>query len=219
MLKPLLQHLLRAAANLPFFVVAFFCIRFARLLQCFVFWQITFAGAQLHIKTVQSFPSPLLPLMLAAVYYLLFSLCLLLPFVLNCDAKVQTYLQPTKHFTKNLCIFNLLQQISMFLPKFIHILSTKTGKCAIYKANIFAFGCNTRVHYIITNNNAAFAAVRIVLLQLICAVLMQCAFQNYHHYKTDYLCQITTTTNYVIYLCRVRVSFVACRMLLPIYGW
>ena len=33
-----------------------------------------------------------------------------------------------------------------------------------------------------------------------------------HHYKTDYRCQITTTTNYVIYLCRVRVSFVACRV-------
>ena len=36
------------------------------------------------------------------------------------------------------------------------------------------------------------------LLQLICAVLMQATFQN------------TTTTKYVIYLCRVRVSFVVC---------
>ena len=58
---------------------------------------------------------------------------------LNCDAKVQTYLLCTKHFAEKVCIFNLLQQISMFLPKFIHILSTKTAKCAIYKANFFAF--------------------------------------------------------------------------------
>ena len=28
-----------------------------------------------------------------------------------------------------------------------------------------------------------------------------------HHYKITYLCQNTTTTNYVIYLFRVRVSF------------
>ena len=75
----------------------------------------------------------------AAVCCLLFSLCLLLPFVLNCDAKVQRYLLSTKHFAKNLCLFNLLQQISMFLPKFIHILSTNLTKCAIYKANFFAF--------------------------------------------------------------------------------
>ena len=114
-------------------------VRFARSVIVFRAIQTTFAGVQLHIKTVQSFPSPLLPLMLAAVYYLLFSLCLLLRFVLNCDAKVQRYLQPTKHFAKNLCFFNLLQQIRLFLPKFIHILSTKTGKCAIYKANFFAF--------------------------------------------------------------------------------
>ena len=88
----------------------------------------------------------------------LFSLCLLLPFVLNCAAKVQRYLQPTKHFAKNLCIFNLLQQISMFLPKFIHILSTNLAKCAIYKANFFAFRLITYVPYIITNNNAIFFA-------------------------------------------------------------
>ena len=92
----------------------------------------------------------------AAVYYLLFSLCLLLRFVLNCVAKVQRYLQPTKHFAKNLCIFNLLQQIRLFLPKFIHILSTKSTKCAICKANLFAFRLITYVHYIITNNNAIF---------------------------------------------------------------
>ena len=58
---------------------------------------------------------------------------------LNCDAKVQTYLETTKQKTKNLCLFNVLQQISMFLPKFIHILSTKLAKCAIYKAKIFVF--------------------------------------------------------------------------------
>ena len=102
--------------------------------------------------------------MLAAVYYLLSSLCLLLPFVLNCDAKVQTYLETCKHFAEKVCIFNLLQQITLILPKFIHILSTKSTKCAICKANIFAFRLITYVHYIITNNNATFAAVRSVLL-------------------------------------------------------
>ena len=76
--------------------------------------------------------------MLAAVCCL-FSLCLLLRFVLISGAKVQTYLETTKQKTKNLCLFNVLQQISMFLPKFIHILSTKLAKCAIYKANFFAF--------------------------------------------------------------------------------
>ena len=58
---------------------------------------------------------------------------------LNCDAKVQTYLQTCKHFPEKVCIFNLLQQIRLFLPKFIHILSTNLAKCAIYKANFFAF--------------------------------------------------------------------------------
>ena len=161
-----LQPLIRGGLLKPFFVVAFFCSLYTFVIV-FRAIQTTFAGVQLHIKTVQSFPSPLLPLMLAAVYYLLFSLCLLLPFVLNCVAKVQTYLQTCKHFPKNLCIFNLLQQISMVLPKFIHILSTKTGKCAIYKANFFAFDCNTRVHYIITNNNAIFAVCLRVCLQCV----------------------------------------------------
>ena len=111
--------------------------------------------------------------MLAAVYYLLFSLCLLLPFVLNCDAKVQTYLQTCKYFAKKVCIFNVLQQIRLFLPKFIHILSTKTGKCAIYKANFFAFRLITYVHYIITNNNAIFVAVCVcVVMWYSVAVLM-----------------------------------------------
>ena len=94
--------------------------------------------------------------MLAAVYYLLFSLCLLLRFVLNCDAKVQTISETCKHFPEKVCIFNVLQQIRLFLPKFIHILSTKTGKCAIYKANFFACRLITCVPYIITNNNATF---------------------------------------------------------------
>lgn len=40
----------------------------------------------------------------------------------------------------------------MFLPKFIHILSTKLAKCAMYKAKIFAFRLITYVHYIKTNN-------------------------------------------------------------------
>ena len=77
--------------------------------------------------------------MCRAVFRVLSSLCLLLPFVLNCDAKVQTYLQPAKHFAKKVCLFNVLQQIRLFLPKFIHILSTNLTKCAIYKANFFAF--------------------------------------------------------------------------------
>lgn len=47
----------------------------------------------------------------------------------------------------------------MVLPKFIQILSTKLTKCAIYKANFFAFRLITYVHYIITNNNAIFVAV------------------------------------------------------------
>ena len=102
--------------------------------------------------------------MCRAVFCVLSSLCLLLRFVLNCDAKVQRYLQPTKHFTKKVCIFNLLQQIKLICAVFIHILSTKLAKCAIYKANIFAFRLITCVHYIITNNNAIFVAVRSVLL-------------------------------------------------------
>ena len=91
---------------------------------------------------------------------------------LNCVAKVQTYLQPTKQKTKKVCIFNVLQQISMFLPKFIHILSTKTGKCAIYKAKIFVFRLITYVHYIITNNKLYLQPFACVLLCGIRAVLM-----------------------------------------------
>ena len=93
----------------------------------------------------------------------LFSLCLLLRFVLNCDAKVQRYLQPTKHFAEKVCLFNVLQQIRLFLPKFIHILSTKSIKCAIYKANFFAFAeyphTNAHVHYIKTNNRLPLQSV------------------------------------------------------------
>ena len=102
----------------------------------------------------------LCPVMCRAASCFLSSLCLLLRFVLNCVAKVQTYLQTCKHFPEKVCIFNLLQQISMFLPKFIHILSTKLAKCAIYKANFFVYAeyphTNAHVHYIITNNNAIF---------------------------------------------------------------
>ena len=92
----------------------------------------------------------------AASCFLLFSLCLLLPFVLISGAKVQTYLQPTKHFAKKVCIFNVLQQIKLICAVFIHILSTKLAKCAIYKAKMFAFAeyphTNAHVHYIKTNN-------------------------------------------------------------------
>ena len=93
--------------------------------------------------------------MLAAVYYLL-SLCLLLPFVLISGAKLQRYLETTKQKTKKVCIFNVLQQIRLICAVFIHILSTKTGKCAIYKANFFAFRRNYVRTLYITNNNAIF---------------------------------------------------------------
>ena len=58
---------------------------------------------------------------------------------LNCVAKVQTYLETTKQKTKKVCFINNLQQIKLICAVFIQILSTKTGKCAICKANIFAF--------------------------------------------------------------------------------
>ena len=77
-------------------------------------------------------------------------------------------MQPTKHFAKKVCIFNLLQQISIVLPKFIHILSTKLAKCAIYKTNFFAFAeyphTNAHVHYIKTNNKLYLYSCRSVLL-------------------------------------------------------
>ena len=93
--------------------IAVFCccvssVRFARLFKCFVLWQTTLAGVQLHIKTVESFPSPLLPLMLAAVCCLLFSLCLLLPFFLYCDAKVIQISIPSKHFTKKVYVLSFV---------------------------------------------------------------------------------------------------------------
>ena len=107
--------------------------------------------------------------MLAAVCCLLFSLCLLLPFVLNCDAKVQTYLQTCKHFPEKVCIFNLLQQIKLICAVFIQILSTKSTKCAIYKANFFAFnGISTHERartYIKTNINAIFVVCLRICLQ------------------------------------------------------
>ena len=86
------------------------------------------------------------------------------PLPRNGNAKVQTYLETCKYFRINICLFKVLQQIRLFLPKFIHILSTKLAKCAIYKAKMFAFRLITYVHYIITNNNATFAAVRSVVL-------------------------------------------------------
>ena len=106
----------------------------------------------------------LCPVMCRAAFRVLSSLCLLLRFVLNCDAKVLQIFETCKHFPKNIYLFNVLQQIRLFLPKFIHILSTNLAKCAIYKANFFAFRLITYVPYIITNNNAIFAAVRSVVL-------------------------------------------------------
>ena len=61
------------------------------------------------------------------------------PLPRNGTAKVQTYLETTKQKTKNLCLFNLLQQIKLIYAVFIHILSTNLAKCAICKANFFAF--------------------------------------------------------------------------------
>lgn len=99
----------------------------------------------------------LCPVMYRAVFRVLSSLCLLLRFVLISGAKLQRYLQPTKQKTKKVWFINNLQQISMILPKFIQILSTKLAKCAIYKANFFAFAecphTNTHVHYNIKTNN------------------------------------------------------------------
>ena len=90
------------------------------------------------------------------------------PLPRNGTAKVQTYLETTKQKTKKVCFINNLQQIKLICAVFIQILSTKLAKCAIYKANFFAFRLITYVHYIITNNNAIFAAVRSVLL---CGIL------------------------------------------------
>ena len=64
----------------------------------------------------------------------------------------------------------------MFLPKFIHILSTKLAKCAIYKANIFAFAeylhTYTHVHYIKTNNKLYLQPCEVWYYSLFVAVLM-----------------------------------------------
>ena len=93
---------------------------------------------------------------------------LLFPFVLISDAKVLQIFETCKHFGEKVYIFNLLQQIRLFLPKFIHILSTKTGKCAIYKASFFAFAeylhTNAHVHYIKTNNKLPLYSFCSVLL-------------------------------------------------------
>lgn len=70
--------------------------------------------------------------MCRAAFCFLSSLCLLLPFVLISDAKVQTYLLCTKHFAEKVCIFNVLQQMKLIYAVFIQILSTKLAKCAMY---------------------------------------------------------------------------------------
>ena len=102
----------------------------------------------------------LCPVMYRAASCFLFSLCLLLPFVLNCAAKVVQIFETCKHFPEKVFIFNLLQQIKLICAVFIHILSTKTGKCAICKVNLFAFRlqyAHTRTRtYIKTNINAIF---------------------------------------------------------------
>ena len=122
------QHVLFTIANLPALYIAFFGV--GRLLS---YYFDPFGILSQYVNFACAIP-------------------------LNCDAKVQRYLLSTKQKTKKVCIFNVLQQIRLFLPKFIHILSTKTGKCAIYKAKMFAFRLISHVHYIITNNNATFVA-------------------------------------------------------------
>ena len=121
-------------------------------------------------------------------------------------------MQPTKHFAKKVCIFNVLQQIKLICAVFIHILSTKTGKCAIYKANFFAFAecphTNAHVHYIKTNNKLylqPFACVR-VRFGVCCTRFLTTTT------KLTTFAKITTTTKYVIYLCPC--SCVLCRVLL-----
>ena len=91
------------------------------------------------------------------------------PLPRNGTAKVQRYLLSTKHFAKKVCIFNVLQQIRLFLPKFIHILSTNLAKCVIYKAKMFAFAeyffSIAHVHYIKTNNKLYLQPFVIAYLQ------------------------------------------------------
>ena len=140
----------------------------------------------------------------------------IITFVLNCDAKVQTYLQTCKHFPEKVCIFNLLQQIRLFLPKFIHILSTKSTKCAIYKANFFAFnGISTHERartYIKTNINAIFVVCLRVCLQRVVVGYSV----GYIIAKLPPLQRYNVTPDFhhlrkcMIYLCRVRVSFAVC---------
>lgn len=118
---------------------------------------------------------------------------------LNCDAKVQTYLETTKQKTKNLCIFNLLQQIKLICAVFIQILSTKLAKCAIYKANFFAFAeyphTNAHVHYIKTNNKLylqPFACVfAVCCYRVFCSRINVGSAAKHHHYK-----RITTCTRF-----------------------
>ena len=116
------------------------------------------------------------------------------PLPRNGTAKVQTYLETTKQKTKNLCLFNVLQQIKLICAVFIHILSTNLAKCAICKANIFAFAeyphTNAHVHYIKTNNRLPLQPCKVCCYVVFCRV--QPIFN--HHYK-------------ITYLCRVRVSF------------
>lgn len=76
----------------------------------------------------------------------------------------------------------------MFLPKFIHILSTKTAKCAIYKANFFAFnGISTHVHtrtlYIKTNNKLYLQPYNVGFIPKLPPLQNWLPLQNNHHYK------------------------------------
>ena len=155
---PLCSRLLRAGYICRFLSLLSFIFVSSVLLQCSTFDK---SPLQVYNFTLRRFKVFLLHC--CRLYWRRFITCFHCVYYyasfLNCVAKVQTYLETTKQKTKNLCLFNVLQQISMVLPKFIHILSTKLAKCAIYKANFFVFRLITYVHYIITNNNAIFVAV------------------------------------------------------------
>ena len=166
-MKPLCSHLLGAGYWSRFLSLRFFCslCTFCYSVPCYSNHLCRCAtlhksGLEFSFSTVAAYTGGGLLLVVFIVF--------IITFVLNCDAKVQRYLQPTKHFAKKVCIFNLLQQIKLFLPKFIHILSTKLAKCAIYKAKMFAFAeyphTNAHVHYIKTNNRLPLYSCCSVLL-------------------------------------------------------
>ena len=73
---------------------------------------------------------------------------------------------------------------------------------------------NAHVHYIKTNNKLYLQSV------CVCCYVVFCRIQppNYHHRKTDYLCQITTTTKvWLIFAVFVFVSYAVADIWMMIY--